>query len=522
MTDSVEIIQTLGKEKKQLSAENQKLREEIVALKKQLALDAEKAKSNARMEELKDIHFGQLLGVAIDPRLSELNILKIVTSGVKRVIGNEVEVTLYQMRTVEPDVLQMIVSHERIELSDLVTQERVLYCLIDTELDEGVNQLEKKERYLTLKANTVLGDTEKYGEGIVSKKNLETGERVKYFRYADYDPHRFKYGGSNDNHSDFRISFPIYHIGGEEQIDKIEYILLIRNMGDIPFTNSQIRAIRGYGNYGTLALSIKQLIEKDREILEKDRKIEQQDRWIISGIRRYLHNIATPLSTIENIVSYLNEIMDGETDHAMSKKYSVMLTQVNKVKHTLQNIRDTITATKYYQQAKNKPVCTIKESRHSSRVELDSFILEYLNTVNFEESYGSRIKFSLELNAKGIEVLLDKTKMAYILDNAIRNTFQQSETNRVEGITFEIRTMHNNMNNTIALFLRDFAGGLSEEQYARFDSGDSIQTTKQNGTGEGIPTILDYFKEMGCKDVELVNFMHQGVLYTAAFPALDD
>jgi len=48
-----------------------------------------------------------------------------------------------------------------------------------------------------------------------------------------------------------------------------------------------------------------------------------------------------------------------------------------------------------------------------------------------------------------------------------------------------------------------------------------IETTKQNGTGEGIPTILEYFKAMGCKDVELLNFPYDGIMYTATFSVKD-
>jgi|GEM_PF-2239172 len=519
ITDS-ETIKLLEKEKNRLSEENQKYREKITALKRQIALDAEKEMVNARMEELKDIDFGQLLSAAIEHEKSEADIIKIMTNGIKRVIGDPVEATLYQMTTVDPELLRMIVSNEGIELSDLISQKKVLYCLMDTEIGEGLKNLKSIERYLTLNQGTVLGDTEKYGEGIVSTKKLKQDESVKYFRYADYKPHRFKHVMENDNQTDTtRVSFPIYHVE-ENRIDKIEYIILIRNKKGIPFSSWQIRAIRGYGNYGTLALSIKQLIKKKGEILEKDKKIEQQDAWIVANINRYLHNIVTPLSTIENIAGYLNEIMDSETDHTMAKKYSVLLTQVNKVKQSLHSIQDTIIVPKYYMQTQNVQAC--QKNGQLYCFELDNFILDYLDTVDLKESYGGNIQFTLELNAKGVRAFFDKTKMAYILDNAIRNTFQQSEAKGIKNVLFEIRTIHNKCNNTVVLFLKDFAGGLSEEQYECYRNRKKIQTTKKNGSGEGIPTIIDYFKEMGCKNVELLNLASQGVLYTATFPVADD
>lgn len=505
-----------------LLLENQKLKDEIAVLKNQLRRYTEKEKSVVRMEELKDIYFAHLLSVAVDNDKNEIDILKIMTYGVKRVIGKRMEAALFHLKPIGSDPLERLISHEGTLFSELVSHKKALYCLIDTELGEQLEKLDWIDRYLTLKEKTVLGDTELYGEGIVSTTKINSGRSVKYFRYDDYQPYRFKYLQKNKKQGDkFRVSFPIYHIE-EDRIDEIEYILLLRNVGNVPFSNHQIRAIRGYGNYGTLSLSIKQLIKKDREILEKDKKIKEQEAWIIGCIKRYLHNIVTPLSTIENIVGYLDEIMDSAADPVMAKKYSILLTQINKVKHSLQNIRDTISVPKYSLQTQHQLTPAETTDGAISSVELDNFISEYLKTVNLKESYGSRIKFNLQLNAEGILVPLDKTKMSFILDNAIRNTFQAIESGGLEKATFEIKTIYDTYNNTVVLFLKDFAGGLSEEQNINYHIKGNIQTTKTNGTGEGIPTIIDYFKEMGCKDVELRNLPGQGVLYTATFTVAED
>lgn len=503
-----------------LARQSQELKNEITALKSQLSPYTEKENAFISMEELKDIDFAELLSVAVDHNKHEWDILKLMTTGVKRVVGNQVEVTLFQMRTLDHGTHKKIVDHEKISIADLVSQEKALYCLIDTELGDNLNDLEPIDRYLTLRKNTVLGDTELYGEGIVSQKNMRSSEGVKYFRYDNYNPYRFMYQVKRNTRRDkFRVSFPIYHIE-EDRIDEIEYILLVRNIGDVPFTNHQIRAIRGYGNYGTLSLSIKQLIEKDREILKKDKQIEQQNEWIVTCIRRYLHDIATPLSTIENIIGYLNEIMDSEADTAMAKKYLVLLSQINKVKHSLQSIRETISETKYYQQTQDRSVCFEVKNNTVCSVELDLFIREYLDTVDINESYGNKIHFDLHLNAGGASVLLDKTRMSFILDNVTRNTYQQIESKGVTSTTFEIKTIYDKYNKIIVLFLKDSAGGLSEEQFTHYLNNERIITTKHNGTGEGIPAILDYFREMGCKNVELKNFLNQGLLYTASFPVI--
>lgn len=502
-----------------LKNENRELKEEITTLKKKIRLTEEKESINIRRDELKDIDFGQLLSAAVEQDISEHDILKIMTEGSKRVVGDDVEATLYHVRNIGSEELNAILAYEGADSSDLISRDRALYCLIDTQLGRDINSLKEIDRYLTFREGTVLGDTEKYGEGIVSSRKTVEAEHVKYFHYDDYSTPRFKHARRKSNRREsLRVSFPIYHIE-EERFDEIEYILLIRDMGKLPFSNHQIRTIRGYANYGTLAIAIKQLIEKDKEILEKDRRIEEQDIYIVSGVRRFLHNIVTPLSTIENIVEYLNEIINVETDQGMSRKYSILLTQVNKVKDSLRSIRDTITATKHYQASEKSPTCSIETHNNRIPVELDDFVQEYV--VNIKEAYGSRIDFSLNLNAKGIFVLLEKTKMAFILDNAVRNTFQQCEDREIENTTFEIRTIYNPGNNAVVLFLRDFGGGLSEEQYARYLEGKAIQTTKKGGTGEGIPTILCYFREMGCQDVDLNNFVNQGILYSAAFPVVD-
>ncbi len=501
-----------------LGQENRALKAEIEVLKKKLQLNEENKAIKARRDEFKDIDFGQLLSAAIEQVNNEHDILKIMTEGIKRVVGEDVEATLYQSRNISPEELDIILKLECTDISDLISRDKALYCLIDTELGKDLGRLKEVERYLTFREGTVLGDTEKYGEGIVSVKQIAEKERVKYFHYDDYSPPRFKYAWrKNKRREVLRVSFPIYHIEAE-LFDEIEYILLIRDMGTRPFSNHQIRTIRGYANYGTLAIAIKQLIEKDKEILEKDRKIEEQDAFIITGVRRYLHNIVTPLSTIENIVEYLNEIINVEADTGMSQKYSVLLNQVNKVKDSLQSIRDTITGTKHYKAVKKIWRSPIKNQGKKTPMELDGFIRDYV--MNIKEAYGSKIDFSISLNATGILVPVEKTKLAYVLDNAVRNTFQQCEDRKIESSTFEIRTIHNPKDDTVVLFLKDYAGGLSEEQYDRYLNGKAIQTTKKEGSGEGIPTILGYFKEMGCKEVNLNNFINQGILYSAAFPTI--
>jgi sensor histidine kinase regulating citrate/malate metabolism len=111
--------------------------------------------------------------------------------------------------------------------------------------------------------------------------------------------------------------------------------------------------------------------------------------------------------------------------------------------------------------------------------------------------------------------------MSYLLDNAIRNTFEQCKATDSEKVIFELKTIYNEQADTIVFFIRDDAGGMSEQQYNAYRSEGIIETTKQNGTGEGIPTILEYFKAMGCKDVELLNFPYDGIMYTATFSVKD-
>ncbi|MBT4364505.1 MAG: hypothetical protein HN737_08595 [Desulfobacterales bacterium] len=501
-----------------LVEENRLLRNKIALLEEAIAKNNKLKAENVRREEYKDVDFGRLLSVAIEHNTNEYNILNLMTEGTKRVVGDGVDVALYIVEDVTPEEFQVVISKRGVIQKDLVSRERVLYCLIDTEIGDKIDELEEIDRYVTLKKGTVLGDTDIYGEGVVSVSKLEGGERVKNFIYGDYSSGRFHHLDSDKykDRNSLRVSFPIYHIE-TDRLDEIQYILLVRRTGNIPFSNDLVRAIRGYGNYATLALAIKQLEEKERQILEKDRLIEEQDKFIVNGVRRYLHNIVTPLSTIEYIVSSLNEIISGESDSDMSKKYSVLLAQVNKVKDSLQRIRDTITKNIYYQEKKFKSPKLIDNSVNKTLLELDGFLKEYIQTVDIKESYGSIVDFELNLGAGNRKVLIDPIKLSYILDNAIRNTYQECEAHGIMKVVFELKTLYSSKTDSIVLFLKDYAGGLSEEQYASYKSGGVIKSTKEDGTGEGIPTILEYFREMGCKDVELLNFPFNGIMYTAAF-----
>jgi len=496
--------------------ENQRLREKITSLEKVIDLNNEEKAANINREENKDVDFGGLLSAAIQHDTNEYDILKLMTRGTKKVVGTGVDVALYQVKKVTPEEIKIIISHEGIEEVSLSSIDRALYCLIDTALGDRIDELAKIDRYLSLKKGTVLGDTDRYGEGVVSVKKLGGGKKVKNFNYADYSSGRVYHHIGNKPKNSLRLSFPIYYIE-PERFDEIQYIFLIRKTGNIPFSNDLIRTIRGYGNYATLALAIKQLEEKERQIIEKDRLIEQKDKFIVNGIKRYLHNIVTPLSTIEYIVGHLNEIINEESDSETAKKYGVLLEQVNKVKDSLEQMRDTITRTKYYRKENGNSCGLIDKSKSMKHMELDDFIKKYIQTVNIAELYGSIVNFELKLNADGKKVLLDPVKMPYLLDNAIRNTFQQCKSIGLKKVTFELKTIYNEQADTIVFFIKDNAGGMSQAQYNAYRTGGIIKTTKKNGTGEGIPTILEYFKEMGCKDVELLNFPSNGLMYTATF-----
>ncbi len=504
-----------------LIGENRRLREKIASLEKIIDLNNEEKAANVRREENKDVDFGGLLSAAIQKNTSEYDILKLMTSGTKKVVGEGVDVVLYAVKDVTPEEIKTIMLHEKIEEDSLSSKNRALYCLIDTALGDRIDKLDKIDRYLSLKNGTVLGDTDSYGEGVVSVKELGGGKKVKNFHYADYSSWRVYHQIGDTSQDALRVSFPIYYIE-PERLEEIQYILLVIKTGNIPFSNDLIRTIRGYGNYATLALALKQLVEKEQQLIKKDRLLEKKDQFIVSGIRRYLHNIVTPLSTIEYIVGHLNEIINKEYDHETAKKYSVLLEQINKVKDSLQRIRDTITQTKqYYQKKTGTPYSLIDTSLSMKLMELDGFIKEYIKTVDIEGLYGSLVDCKLQLNAGGKKVLIDPVKMSYLLDNAIKNTFEQCKAIDLEKVIFELKTIYNEQADTIVFFIRDDAGGMSEQQYNAYRSEGIIETTKQNGTGEGIPTILEYFKNMGCKDVELLNFPYDGIMYTATFSVKD-
>lgn len=467
-------------------------------------------------DKFQDSSYDDILSIAISPLTSVQDVLKRVTEGTKRYIHEktdyDVEVSLFEVRNVTEKGLDQILQHEELLKEDLVVDSKAIYCLFDTFLGEKLGSKDEIERYILLKEGTVLGETERFGESVVSVKKLNGREKVKHARYGEFDECRRQYIDKSEKSfgNEQRVSFPIYSMGGDD-VSEIEYIMLIRNKGAQEFTNDTIREMRNYVTLGSLGIAIKELDEKNSELVEKDHVIEELDQKVLSEIRGLCHDLAAPLGVVDGIV----ELSKDAFEHSRRDLLIRNLSRINDLKSAVyeaaRRAMDLISKHHAGEEIKYDVVPYEKKE-----VVLDQYLSSYVEDASQDTFFGDKLNIKANFGAEGWLIKINDRDMNRVLNNIFRNIYQRHDGGESK---IDVNVMTAYKDNFICFFIRDDAGGMSDEQMKEIEVRGKCKSTTHSGDGDGVYNILNLLKEQGCKNVEPFNIPGTGFGYIAYFPA---
>ena len=437
--------------------------------------DKQELRHVIELENLKDKWLENLDACALDREKTLHDVLLMLLDGVQAISAKGLvlnvksqpfHVQLYEVRPLNNTsirTLKAIKTHNHCAEFEY-DLDMMLYLKFDTsmDLDNRVNDIVEEQRYLPIINGTVTGDVYMGEMPVVCVDrplDMPDSNIVGNVHYGMYSEGRM-------SKSNNRAAFPVIN----RRTKEVEYIVLIDKKCSL-LSQHEIRYVRNL-----LARSHEAIVIKDLE-----NRAHLHDAYI----KRKLHDLNNLFQMIqENIGLALDRL---PTDNSQNSRSLSMA--LNDAKNNFDILTEHLTSSSqghnYYDM----------RAHH-----IGSLISAKLKSYEQYDFYKGYLKFNCRLDSGERMALIDKKAFYLALDNMTKNTFEalkefdgSIEKGKIAQVS--INTCVKDGNIVVRYF--DNCGGMDPMLYESVMRRGACKTTKKDGSGFGVASILLTFRDIG-------------------------
>ncbi|MFW5852510.1 MAG: ATP-binding protein [Nanoarchaeota archaeon] len=375
------------------------------------------------------------------------DVLESILQYSRRIGDHRVRALLYEVHPVNRAARKII--NEEIEQGHNPVSDRILHLKSDSSHSDG-------PEYLTIKKGTVLGDSFYYKKPVLCAHESQDLDNVIY---GEYDTGRAGIGE--------RASFPIFNPRTKEIVS---FVIIEQEK---PLKDYEVLYVQSFVHLASLALTIKQDYDYDTRL----RKMTKEGA----------HNLKSSLSILYEAVATITDCVQMNRFENLPRYASTMKRASDTIAEVMNHIQ---TGKVEYKYSDLSPEAIIQDAVEDS------------------QKVYSNINFHCDFDTEDRSFLLAKEPFVMALQNIIRNTSQQAESN---GMDAEVYISTCIRDDQYRVTIKDTAGGMPSDVYETFEKGGHA-TTKADGTGTGIKSVFDTFHKMGF-DIEMNNRPGVGLAY---------
>jgi hypothetical protein len=427
------------------------------------------------LENLKDKWLEKLDACALDGEKTLDDVLLMLLDGVKAISTEglvlsmkkqPLHVQLYEVRPLNSTsirTLRAIKAHNHSGEFDY-DLDMMLYLKFDTSmgLDNAVSDIVDEQRYLPIINGTVTGDVYMGEMPVVCVDRpleIPDSEIVGNVHYGVYNEGRMSKSNS-------RAAFPVIN----RRTKEVEYVVVIDKKGSL-LSQHEIRYVRNL-----LARSHEVIVIKDLE-----NRAHLHDAYM----KRRLHDLNNLIQMIEaNIGLGLDRVPTDSSENSKRLRMALMDAK-NNFDILTEHLRSSSEGHNYYDM----------RAHH-----IGSLISAKLKSYERYDFYKGHLKFNCRFDSGDRMALIDKNAFNLALDNMTKNTFEalkKSDGSIDEGKIAEVSIdACVNEGNIIILYF-DNCGGMDPMLYESVMRRGACKTTKKDGSGFGVASILSTFRDMG-------------------------
>lgn len=425
------------------------------------------------LENLKDKWLENLDACALDREKTLDDVLLMLLDGVRAITTeglaaageqHPIQVRLYEVRPLNNTSIRA--------LKEIKTQnhssdfeynlDMMLYLKFDTfmVLNNMVPDLAEKKRYLPIINGTVLGDVYMGEMPVVCVErplDIPDSEIVGKVHYGVYKDCRL-----SKSHN--RAAFPVIN----RRTKEVEYIVAIEKKGSL-LNQHEIRYVRNL-----LARSHEAVVIKD---------LENRTHLHNAYLKRRLHDLKNIFQMTDMTIGLALDLVS--IDDKPSRVRTVLTDAKNNFKILTELLKSSSESHGYYDM-----------QAHSIGPLIKAKLLSYEQY----DFYKGHLRFNCRFDAGDKMVLIDKKAFYLALDNMTKNSFEaikKPDGSIDDGKIAEVSIETSIKDGNIVMLYIDNCGGMDPMLYESVMRRGACMTTKENGSGLGVASVLSTFRDMG-------------------------
>lgn len=427
------------------------------------------------LENLKDKWLENLDACALDREKTLDDVLLMLLEGVRAIRTEGVvlsmkqqpfHVQLYEVRPLNNTsirTLKAIKAHDPSGEFDY-DLDMILYLKFDTlkGLDKTGNDLADEQRYLPIINGTVTGDVYMGEMPVVCVEkplDIPDSERVGNVHYGVYKECRM-------SRSNNRAAFPVIN----RRTKDVEYVVMV-DKKDSLLNQHEIRYVRNL-----LARSHEVIVIKD---------LENRAHLHDAFMKRKLHDLNNLFQMIEtNIGLALDRVPADKSENSRHIRMALMDAK-NNFDILTEHLKSSSEGRNYYDM----------RAHH-----IGSLISAKIKSYEQYDFYKGHLKFNCRLDSGDTMALIDRKAFYLALDNMTKNTFEalknpdgSIDKGKIAEVSIDACVKDGN----IVIRYFDNCGGMDPMLYESVMRRGACRTTKKDGSGFGVASILSTFRDLG-------------------------
>ncbi len=426
------------------------------------------------LENLKDKWLENLDACALDREKTLDDVLLMLLDGV-RAISTEglvlnmkqqpFHVQLYEVRPLNNTSVRTLKAIKAQDHSGEFDYELdiMLYLKFDTFMGlDNVSDIVDEQRYLPIINGTVTGDVYMGEMPVVcvdKPLDLPDSEIVGNVHYGVYNEGRMSKSGN-------RAAFPVIN----RRTTEVEYVVLIDKKGSL-LNQHEIRYVRNL-----LARSHEVIVIKDLE-----NRAHLHDAYM----KRRLHDLNNLFQMIEANIGLALDLVPNDNNENSGHFRMALMDAKNNFDILTEHLRSSSEGHNYYDM----------RAHH-----IGSLIITKLRSYKQYDFYKGHLKFDCRFDSGDKMALIDKKAFYLALDNMTKNTFEalkESDGSIDEGKIAEVSIDAYLKDGNIVIRYFDNCGGMDPMLYESVMRRGACKTTKKDGSGFGVASILSTFRDLG-------------------------